>query len=123
MIRTAQTLPSLWRLVVPPLIWALHFIASYATVSVWCSRIASDGTPFWQVRSIIAAYSVVALSAIFVVGWIGYGKCSRGSAAPSEDTPESRYRFLGYATLLLSSLSGVAIAFAALVAVFFRSCA
>ena len=117
-----QTNQSLWRLIVPPSIWAAHFISSYATVSIWCAKAADYGSPFWQVRMIIAAYSVLALAGIGVTGWIGYSECSRGTAAPSQDSPESRYRFLGHATLLLSALSGVATVFAALAIFFFGSC-
>jgi len=39
-----------------------------------------------------------------------------------DDTPEDRHRFLGFATLLLSALSAVAVLYAGLVAVFIRSC-
>jgi hypothetical protein len=123
MIPSSQTHQGLWRLVVPPTIWAVHFMASYATASVWCSKVAVHGSPFWQVQTIIAVYSVIALAGIGFIGWIGYSECARGVAAQSQDTPEGRYRFLGYATLLLSALSGVATAFAALAAFFFRSCA
>jgi hypothetical protein len=122
MTPASQTSQSLWRLIVPPTIWAAHFIASYATVSIWCSKVAGSGSSFRQVQWIIAVYSVLALAGIGITGWIGYSECSRGVAAPSQDTPESRYRFLGYATLLLSALSGVATAFAALTIFFFRSC-
>jgi len=38
------------------------------------------------------------------------------------DTPEDRHRFLGFATLLLSGLSAVAVIYTALVVVVFRSC-
>jgi hypothetical protein len=123
MMSASQTNQSLWRLVVPPTIWAAHFIASYATVSIWCSKVAVSGSSFGQLRLVIIVYSVLALAGIGITGWIGYSECSRGAAAPSQDTPESRYRFLGYATLLLAVLSGIATAFAALAIFFFRSCA
>jgi hypothetical protein len=121
MSRILQTNQSLWRLIVPPAIWAAHFIASYVTVSIWCSKVAA-GSPFWQLRMVIACYSVLALAGIGITGWTGYRECRRVAAAPSEDSPESRYRFLGHATLLLSGLGGVATAFAALAIFFFRSC-
>jgi hypothetical protein len=123
MMPASQTDRSFWRLVIPPAIWAVHFMASYATVSVWCSKVASDGRAFSQVQTVIGVYSVVALAGIAFTGWIGYSECARGIATRSADTPESRHRFLGYATLLLSALSGVATVFAALATFFFRSCA
>jgi hypothetical protein len=122
-MRAVRTNQSLWRLIVPPTIWAAHFIASYATVSIWCSKVAGSGSSFGQLRLTIVVYSVLALAGIGITGWIGYSECSRGVAAPSQDTPESRYRFLGFATLLLSALSGVATAFSALTIFFFGSCA
>jgi hypothetical protein len=122
MTRAAETKSTLWRLIVPPGIWAAHFLLSYATVSIWCAKVFSAGS-FWQVRVAIAVYSVVALAGIGVIGWSGYGDSIGGGAGLSQDTPESRYRFLGYATLLLSALSGVATAFATLTLFFFRSCA
>jgi hypothetical protein len=123
MTRVAETNSTLWRLTVPPGIWAAHFLLSYATVSIWCAKAAEPAGSFWQVRAAIAVYSVVALAVIGVVGWAGYGDCIGGGSALSQDTPESRSRFLGYATLLLSALSGLATAFAALTLFFFRSCA
>jgi hypothetical protein len=119
---TTETNQSLWRLVVPPAIWAAHFTASYATAAIWCVKVGSQGA-FWQVRAAIAVYSILALAGIAITGWMGYGECRSGEGALSSDTPESRYRFLGFATLLLSALSAVAIAFNALVLFFFRSCA
>ena len=38
------------------------------------------------------------------------------------DSPEDRHRFLGFATLLLSGLSGVAVLYAALAAMYFDTC-
>lgn len=117
-----MTHQSLWRLAVPPAIWAAHFMASYATTAIWCVK-AGQSAAFWQVQTAIAGYSVIALAGIAVTGWMGYSECSQGAGAFSSDTPESRHRFFGFATLLLSALSAVAIAFAALVLFFFRSCA
>jgi len=121
MMPASETNQSLWRLVAAPAIWAAHFTVSYATASIWCVKVA-DQNAFWQVRVAIAVYSVVALTGIAITGWIGYGECSRGAGALSSDTPESRFRFFGFATLLLSALGAVAIGFNALVLFFFRSC-
>ena len=122
MIPASETHQSLWRLIVPPAIWAAHFTASYATASIWCVKVGGHEA-FWQIRAAIAVYSIIALGGVAIIGWMGYGECSRGAGAFSSDTPESRYRFLGFATLLLSALSAVAIGLAALVLFFFRSCA
>jgi hypothetical protein len=55
---------------------------------------------------------------------MGYRAHSYGAAdAPhDDDTPEGRHRFMGFATLLLSGLSAVAVLYAALVPVFVETC-
>jgi hypothetical protein len=75
-------------------------------------------------RLAILVYTLVSLLAIGIVGWIGYRRHRFGSATlpHDDDTPEDRHRFLGFATLLLSALSAVAVLYAGLVAVFIRSC-
>ena len=124
MTETSESNQSLWLLTVSPTIWAAHFMLSYATASIWCGKLVGPGGSLWQVRIAIAVYSVVALAGIGITAWIGYRRHSYGeSALPHDaDTPEDRHRFLGFATLLLSGLSGVATVYAALVLFFFRSC-
>lgn len=108
-------------LATPPLIWAVHFLASYVTAAVWCAKVAE---PFGPVRTAIAIYTVAALAGIGYAGWKGARRHSFGSArVPHDfDTPEDRHRFLGFATLLLAGLSAVATIFAALTVVFIETC-
>jgi hypothetical protein len=115
---------SLWLLTASPVIWAAHFMLCYATASVWCAKLAGQGGSFTAVRAAMAVYTVVALAGIGFVGWGGYRRHGYGRAElpHDEDTPEDRHRFLGFATLLLSALSGVAVIYAALVAVFIGRC-
>lgn len=115
---------SLWLLTLSPGIWAAHFLASYLTAAIWCAKYAGSDGSLLKVRAAIAAYTVVALAGIVLTAWAGYRKHAYGSAAVPHDfdTPEDRYRFLGFATLLLSALSAVATIFVALVAVFVESC-
>jgi hypothetical protein len=113
----------LWVVAASPAIWALHFIAAYTTVALWCGRLGDPATP---ARVAIAIYTVVALAAVLWIGWRGYKRHSlRGKHADvphDQDTPEDRHRFLGYTTLLLSGLSALAILYEALVIVMIRSC-
>jgi hypothetical protein len=69
-------------------------------------------------------YTLAALAAVGFIGWIGYRRHSFGQAGlpHDDDTPEDRHRFLGFATLLLSALSAVAIIYEALVVVFIDRC-
>lgn len=107
-----------------PTVWAVHFLACYVTASVWCAKQTTALAPLFTVRVTIAVYTAVALLVIAVVGGIGFrAHRLHGEPAPhDDDTPEDRHRFMGYATLLLSGLSAVAVVFSALVAVFMETC-
>lgn len=115
---------SLWLLTASPVIWAAHFLLCYATAAVWCAKVAGAGGSLETTRMAILVYTLIALAAIGVIGWIGYRRhrLANASVPHDDDTPEDRHRFLGFATFLLSALSGVAVIYAALVAVFIRSC-
>lgn len=135
----------LWLLALSPAVWALHFLACYATAAIWCAKagaVAAPGaTPLGPARVAVAAYTVVALAAIAAnawhagrrmrrMRWRGEGAEDRpqaGSrldfAGPHDaDTPADRERFLALATLLLSGLGFVATVFTALAAVFIGDC-
>jgi hypothetical protein len=122
--RFPEAKESLWLLTASPIIWAAHFLLCYTTAAVWCAKVVGLGGPLDSARIAIGVYTALALAAIGVIGWIGYHRHSFGQAnlPHDDDTPEDRHRFLGFATLLLSALSGVAVVYAAIVAVFVRSC-
>lgn len=124
MAQTSERHQSLWLLTASPSIWAVHFLLCYATASIWCAKVVGSGGSLTAVRVAIAVYTALALVGIGIVGWVGYRRHRLGRAEPPHDadTPEDRHRFLGFATLLLSALSAVAVLFAALVAVFFGTC-
>ncbi len=124
MSQTSEKHQSLWLLTASPTMWAVHFLLSYVTASVWCAKFAGPGGSLTTVRAAIAVYTVLALVGIGLVGRCGYRRHSHGSAElPHDaDTPEDRHRFLGFATLLLSTLSAVAVLYAAFVVLFFRMC-
>lgn len=124
MSQTSEKHQSLWLLTASPSLWAVHFLLSYATVTIWCAKVAGDGGSLAGARIAIVVYTVMALMGIGIVGRMGYRRHKFGQAElPHDaDTPEDRHRFLGFATLLLSALSAVAVLFAALVAVFFGTC-
>jgi hypothetical protein len=124
MKETAEERQSLWLLTASPVMWAAHLLLSYITASIWCAKVSDPHASFGIVRAAIIVYSIVALAGIGIIGWIGYQRHSYGSASlpHDDDTPEDRHRFLGFSTLLLSALSAVAVVYAALVVLFFRSC-
>ena len=124
MKETAEERQSLWLLTASPAMWAAHLLLSYITASIWCAKVSDPHASFGIVRAAIVVYSILALAGIGVIGWIGYRRHSYGSASlpHDDDTPEDRHRFLGFSTLLLSAMSAVAVIYAALVVLFFRSC-
>lgn len=115
---------SLWLLTIAPAIWAAHFLSCYVTAAVWCARFAAPGGALNGIRSAIVWYTAVALIGIAVVGWEGFRRHSYGTEATTHDldTREDRHRFLGFATLLLSGLSAVAVSYAAFAATLFDTC-
>jgi len=123
---------SLWLLTIAPTIWAAHFLASYLTGALWCARFAGPTQALGAVRTAVFWYTAVAIVGIGVVGWEGLrrhrhpstGLGAGGTEATTHDldSPEDRHRFLGFATLLLSGLSAVAVLYAAMASTFFESC-
>jgi hypothetical protein len=116
---------TLWLLTFSPTIWAVHFLSSYLTVSVWCAKAAGRVGELSNIRIAIGVFTLLALVGITLTGWRGWRQHTFGHAtAPHDfDTPGNRHRFLGFSTLLLSGLSFVATIFVALCVVFIRSCA
>jgi hypothetical protein len=124
MKETSEERQSLWLLTASPVMWAAHLLLSYITASIWCAKVSGPHASFGIVRAAIVVYSILALAGIGLIGWISYRRHSYGSASlpHDDDTPEDRHRFLGFSTLLLSGLSAIAVVYAALVVLFFRSC-
>lgn len=124
----AEPLPEkslhLWLIAASPAIWAVHFLVSYAHASVWCFKYAEPGGSLGPVRPAIVVYTVIAITGVTLIGWFGFRRHRHGeSSLPHDwDSSEDRHRFLGYATLILSALSAVAILYAATVVAFIGSC-
>lgn len=114
---------SLWTLVISPVMWALHMLSCYIIVSVWCAKAGREAS-LDGVRIAIFLLTVFALIPVFVRMIKSYKQHKKGeSSLPhNEATSEDRERFLGFASLLISGLSAVAILFIAFNAVIFRSC-
>ncbi len=107
-----------------PLVWVVHFLASYLTNAVYCAKYAGESGDAAVVRWSILVFTLIAIAAISAISWFSYRKHRhQNSALPhDEDTAEDRYRFLGFAGYLLSLLSIVAVIFTGLVAVFVTTC-
>jgi hypothetical protein len=115
---------TMWLLTIAPAIWAAHLLLSYVSAAVWCAKFVPPAAPLGGVHTAITWYTAVALAGIAIVGWEGFRRHRHGTEATTHDldTPEDQHRFLGFATLLLSGLSAVAVLYVALAATFFETC-
>jgi hypothetical protein len=135
--RTASSHYTLWLLTIAPTIWAVHLLLSYISAAIWCAKFVGPGGPLGGIRTAVIWYTALALVGIVLTGWEGFRRhrlpsLGTGPATPRGagteatthdlDTPEDRHRFLGFATLLLSGLSGVGVLYAALAATYFETC-
>lgn len=113
---------SVWIVILPPVIWAGHFLAAYWIAALWCARAAGVLTP--------AAWAILALTlvALAAIGWIAriatvdYGGLLRREASIADDRERSRKEFLGHVALLLCALNAVAVIFTAVPSVVFSRC-
>lgn len=115
---------SLWALIGGPLIWSVHFLASYLTASLWCAKVAGPAGPAGFVRWAVAAYTVEALLGIGLSGLhaLRRHRFGRATLPHDYDTAADRHRFLGFATLLLAGLSAVATLYVGVAVVFIGTC-
>lgn len=115
---------TLWTLFTGPVVWALHFLACYVAAAIFCEKPGLFGGDFDTLRIGIAIATVLSLAMIAVATLLAWRQWGFGSGDPPHDDPTRRDRLLfqGYATLLLSGLSFVAVIFTALPAVFVTGC-
>lgn len=113
---------SVWIVVIPPAIWAGHFLSAYWIAAVWCAAGQAGLAP--------AAWAILGLTVLALagIGWtarvaaVRYGGRLRSGVAVSGDAAADRRRFLGHVALLLCALSVVAVIFTALPALVFDRC-
>jgi len=115
---------SLWTLFTAPVVWALHFLACYIAAAIFCEKPGFLGMDFDTLRLAIAAVTVLSLATIVLSAALAWRQWGFGAGDPPHDDPTRRDRLLfqGYATLLLSGLSFVAVIFTALPAIFIDGC-
>lgn len=114
----------LWFLIASPTVWAGHFLLCYVLAAIHCSKAGSDFAALQPVRAWIVAFTAVALVIVAFASVQAWRHWGFGTDSPPHDrsTPEDRQAFLGYASLLISVLSFVAIVFTALPAFFITDC-
>lgn len=106
-----------------PTIWASHFLLAYCTAAVWCEKVSpagslgAAGVAIW----IFTAAAIAAIAAIGGLAWRRH-RYGNGELPHDFDSAADRHRFLGFACLLLSGLSAVAVLYSALAVVLVGSC-
>ena len=114
---------SLWRITFGPLIWAVHFVASYGATALNCAK--GDGGAFEALRLGIGAGTVVALAGIVWLGWYAWkqwdlvhGRVWENNRGDGED----RHQFLGHAAFLLAVISFIGVCYVAMPILLIGSC-
>ena len=118
-----KQIESLWTLFTAPVVWALHFLVCYVLAAVWCAKRGDLG--FGIVQAGIAAATLVALTMIVLSAWLAWRQWGFGTQDPPHDDPTAHDRtlFQGFATLLISGLSFVAVLYVAMPLLFIDGCA
>jgi len=116
---------TLWTLFTGPVVWALHFLACYSAAAIYCAKAGQITFSFATLRLSLAAITAGALLAILVAAWLAWRQWGFGTGDPPHDqsTQQDRLFFQGFATLLLSGLSFVAVIFVSVPLVFIEVCA
>ena len=114
---------NLWTLIVPPTVWALHFLFCYIYAAIRCAK-AGPLAPLADVRVMIMAATSLALLIVSTSAYVAWAQMRiEGDPPPHEEsTSEDRHRFLATAKLLLAGLSFVAIVYTAIPAFIFANC-
>jgi len=115
----------LWRVILAPVIWAVHFLVCYIAAAVYCEKAG-------RMADLLPAQLIVGAATLAALGGIAFIFHSlwkvRGVSTVNDNynyagsTPEERHRFLSHVALMLCVLSSVAIVYAALPAVFLDIC-
>ncbi len=115
---------TLWTLFTAPTVWALHFVVCYATVAVFCARGIAAEVSFDTVRMALGLVTMLALAMIVLSAWLAWRQWGFGADDPPHDeaTRNARTLFQGFATLLLSGLSFVAVLYMAIPMIFIAEC-
>lgn len=115
---------TLWTLFTAPVVWAAHFVICYVAVAIHCEKALVWDIDFSTVRIGLGLFTLMALAMIVLSAYLawrqwGFGASDAPHAGP---TDRDRRRFQGFATLLLSGLSFVAVFYTAIPLIFIVGC-
>jgi hypothetical protein len=120
---------SLARITLAPAVWAVHFVLSYASTAVYCSRWGEGEATIQAFRIAIAVGTLVALAMIGWLGWRGWrqwdSRVGRSGLQVLEDLVEEheeRHEFLGHAAMLLAIISFDGVIYTSLPVALIGSC-
>jgi hypothetical protein len=119
-----REIESLWTLFTAPAVWAVHFVVCYAAVAISCEKAVVWNVDFNTVRIWLGVFTLLALAMIVLSAYLAWRQWGFGSGDPPHDGPtdQDRKRFQGFATLLLSGLSFVAVIYVAIPLFFIAGC-
>jgi hypothetical protein len=119
-----KEIETLWTLFTGPVVWAVHFLTCYLGAAIYCAKRDQVTFGFDALRAGIAAVTIVALSLILLSAWLAWRQWGFGAHDPPHDDPTAHDRrlFQGFATLLLSGLSFVAVIYVAMPLLFLTEC-
>jgi len=111
---------SLWTLIVPPTVWAGHFLFSYLWAALNCAKRGKFAT----FPTLYVAGTVLALVLIGAAGTVATIQArTPGDPPPHEQSTDiDRLRFLAVATQLLAVLSAIGVIFTATPVAFLTDC-
>lgn len=111
---------TLWTLIIPPSVWAAHFLFCYLWVAISCAKLGA----FPRFPVAFVAGTALALAIIAASGGIAFVQSRTPGDPPphQQSTDIDRLRFLAMSTLLLAGLSFVAVLFTAVPALILTDC-
>ena len=116
----------LMKITIAPWIWAFHFVICYGAAAIWCEKLAEEGD-FGTLLLFLYAITAMARAGSVASGWIGWRIWTKGGhgedgSQPGIDDVESRDRFLGHVSVLLSVVSGIGVLYVLLAILLAGSC-
>jgi len=99
-----REIETFWTLFTAPIVWALHFLVCYLTAAIFCAK-GGSAQQYVGLQLMLGALTLLALVSIAI--------SATADPPHDESTDRARRLFQGFATLLLSALSFVAVLFVA----------
>lgn len=120
----AEEKASLFRITFGPLVWTVHFLASYAATAVYCAKLWPTTLGFDLLTWGIGVATVLALGAIGWAGWSSWRQWRDENEDwdDADGSNEDRTQFLGHAAFLLTIISFIGVIYTALPALLSASC-